>query len=125
MPGSFRCQFRVRDDAGAVVRWIGINTDVDDQKRAHELVGDTLESMDGSECDARCAKRRPARRRLPFTPLEGISNSYAGAGLTTGVFSQPGNISGDGLTICYTHSANDIMLADPNAGPDTVCVPNP
>lgn len=35
----------VRDGAGEILRWIGVNVDIDEKKRALELVGDTLESM--------------------------------------------------------------------------------
>jgi len=35
----------VRDKAGEIMRWIGVNVDIDEQKRAIELMGDTLESM--------------------------------------------------------------------------------
>ena len=35
----------VRDGQGSLVRWIGINTDIDDQRRSLALVNDTLESM--------------------------------------------------------------------------------
>ncbi len=35
----------VRDEAGQVVRWVGINTDIDDQTRALQQLDDTLESM--------------------------------------------------------------------------------
>ncbi|MEJ7601634.1 MAG: PAS domain-containing protein [Kofleriaceae bacterium] len=34
-----------RAEDGQIVRWFGINTDIDDQRRALALVGDTLESM--------------------------------------------------------------------------------
>ncbi len=34
-----------RDDAGVVVRWVGINTDIHTQKKAIERLDDTLESM--------------------------------------------------------------------------------
>ena len=35
----------MRDEAGGVVRWIGMNTDIDDQKKANDLLSSTLESM--------------------------------------------------------------------------------
>ena len=35
----------VLDDAGKVVRWVGINTDIDEQKRAIQQLDETLESM--------------------------------------------------------------------------------
>ena len=35
----------LRNDQGEIIRWVGINTDIDDQKRALALVDDTLESM--------------------------------------------------------------------------------
>lgn len=35
----------MRNHDDEIIRWIGINTDIDDQKKALELVGDTLESM--------------------------------------------------------------------------------
>ena len=34
-----------RDETGRVLRWIGINTDIDEQKRALAVLDDTLESM--------------------------------------------------------------------------------
>jgi PAS domain S-box-containing protein len=35
----------LRDEQGEIVRWVGINTDIDDQKRALAQVDETLESM--------------------------------------------------------------------------------
>ena len=35
----------LRDEQGEIIRWVGINTDIDEQKRALALVDDTLESM--------------------------------------------------------------------------------
>ena len=35
----------LRDDRGQIVRWIGINTDIDEQKRLLSLLDETLESM--------------------------------------------------------------------------------
>ena len=34
-----------RDEDGAIVRWVGINTDIHDQRTALQQLDDTLESM--------------------------------------------------------------------------------
>lgn len=53
-----------------------------------------------------------------------VSLTYSGAQIPSGILNQPGNISADGTTICYSHQSSTIMFLDANGSPDTICVPN-
>jgi len=55
----------LRDTDGAIVRWVGINTDIDDVRAARELAGQSAEQSRGVErtiVELREAKERAERR---------------------------------------------------------------
>ena len=64
----------IRDEAGKVVRWIGTNTDIDDQIRIEARAARPRSGSRARPADRQGRRRRSfPRRRFPQPPLAGVS----------------------------------------------------